>query len=317
MDVIKPPRLRKHDLISVISPASAPLDPSRVHRGAEYFESLGYRVTISKNVFNSNGYLAGTDDERAEDLNQAFADKNVKAIICSRGGYGTPRILDKIDYESIRKNPKIFVGYSDITALQLAIFRETRLVTFSGPMMAVEFGLESGKKIDPFTEEKFFDLVTSDKKIGPIKSHKDYRLAYSGKQRSKGRLIGGNLSLITSIFGTDYLPDFAGSILLLEEVSEEPYSIDRMLTQLRLARILNSVSGFALGQFTDCAPAEPNKPFRKLEDILNDDLLSSGKASVSNVPYGHLPCKLTLPIGGLVSIDPVKKKFSIDEPAVI
>lgn len=324
MNIIKPSRLRKGDLISIVSPASAPLDASKVHHGARYFESLGYRVTISKNVFNVNGYLAGTDEERAEDLNQAFADKNVKAIICSRGGYGTPRILDKIDYELIRKNPKIFVGYSDITALQLAIFKRTGLVTFAGPMMAVEFGDESGpdgslrdKKIDWFTEQKFFDIVTSHKRIGVVKSHKDYRLSFQGKKKSTGRLLGGNLSLITSILGTEYVPDFSGSVLLLEEVSEEPYSIDRMLTQLRLAGILNGVSAFALGQFTNCAPEEPDKPHRTLDEVFREDLFSAGKPSVSNIPYGHLPVKLTLPIGVLVSIDPVGKKFSIDEPAVV
>ncbi len=316
MNTIKPPRLRKGDLISIVSPASAPLDASKVHHGARYFESLGYRVTISKNVFNVSGYLAGTDQERAEDLNQAFADKNVKAIICSRGGYGTPRILDKIDYGIIKKNPKILVGYSDITALQLAIFKKTGLITFSGPMMAVEFGVEFGKKIDSFTEEKFFDMVTSVRKIGIVKSHREYRLSFRGKKKSKGRLLGGNLSLITSILGTEYAPDFFDSVLLLEEVSEEPYSIDRMFTQLRLAGVLQNISGLALGQFTNCAPEEPDKPHRTLEEILAKDVLSNGVASVSNIPYGHLPVKLTLPIGALVSVDPVKKKFSIDEPAV-
>lgn len=249
-------------------------------------------------------------------IESAFADKNVKAIICSRGGYGTPRILDKIDYELIRKNPKIFVGYSDITALQLAIFKRTGLVTFAGPMMAVEFGDESGpdgslrdKKIDWFTEQKFFDIVTSHKRIGVVKSHKDYRLSFQGKKKSTGRLLGGNLSLITSILGTEYVPDFSGSVLLLEEVSEEPYSIDRMLTQLRLAGILNGVSAFALGQFTNCAPEEPDKPHRTLDEVFREDLFSAGKPSVSNIPYGHLPVKLTLPIGVLVSIDPWEKSF--------
>jgi muramoyltetrapeptide carboxypeptidase len=310
--LIKPSRLRKGDLISIISPASAPRDSNKVHKGVEYFESLGYRVTISKNVFDVNGYLAGTDEERAEDLNQAFADKNVKAIICSRGGYGTPRILDKVNYGAIKKNPKILVGYSDITALQLAIFKKTGLVTFSGPMMAVEFG----GNVDSYTEEMFFDMLTHHKKVGVLRSHKDFRFSFKGKKKSQGRLIGGNLSLITSILGTGYVPDFVGTVLLIEEVSEEPYSIDRMLTQLRLAGILSNVSAFALGQFTNCVPEEQNKPHRTLGQILSEDLFSMGKPAVSNIPYGHVPVKMTLPIGILTSVDPVKKKFSIDEPAV-
>ncbi len=314
--IIKPPRLRKGDLISIVSPASAPRDSARISKAVKYFESLGYRVTVSKNVFNVNGYLAGTDDERAEDLNQAFADKNVKAIICSRGGYGTPRILDKLDYRTIKKHPKILVGYSDITALQLAIFRKTGLVSFSGPMIAVESGVEFGENIDPYTEEMFFDLVTRDKKVGMLRNHKDYRPVYKGKKVARGRLLGGNLSLITCILGSKYIPDFSNSILLVEEVSEEPYSIDRMLTQLRLAGILKSASAFALGQFTNCVPEEPDKPYRTLQEIFRADLFSYGKPSVSNIAYGHVTVKMTLPTGVLASIDPIGRKFSLDEPAV-
>ncbi|MCL5268626.1 MAG: LD-carboxypeptidase [Bacteroidetes bacterium] len=309
---IKPPCLKKGDLISIVSPASTPTDASRVHSSVKYFESKGYRVTISKNVFNINGYLAGTDEERAEDLNQAFADKNVRAIVCSRGGYGTPRILDRLDYGLIRRNPKLLIGYSDITALQLAIFKKTGLVTFSGPMAAVEFG----KDIDPYTEEMFFQMVTQPGKIGPLKNHKSFRLSFKGKKRVLGRLLGGNLSLITSLFGTQYAPDFSRSLLLIEEVSEEPYSIDRMLTQLRLSGVLKKVSAFVLGQFTECNPEEPNRPHRTLEEIISNDLLSYRKASVSNIPYGHVPVKMTLPIGVLASVDPVKRRFSIDEAAV-
>ncbi|MFZ1082316.1 MAG: LD-carboxypeptidase [Candidatus Kryptoniota bacterium] len=312
MNILKPPSLKKGDLISIVSPASAPRDSNKVHKGVKYFESLGYRVTISKNVFDVNGYLAGTDEERAEDLNQAFADKNVKAIICSRGGYGTPRILDKINYNVIKRNPKLLVGYSDITALQLAIFRKTGLVTFSGPMMAVEFGAG----VDSYTEEMFFDMLTRRNKLGSLRRHKDFRYSFKGNKKSQGRLVGGNLSLITSILGTGYIPDFSGCVLLIEEVSEEPYSIDRMLTQLRLAGILSKVSALALGQFTNCVPEEQNKPYRSLEQIFSEDLFSSGKSVVSNIPYGHVSVKMTLPIGILASVDPVKRKFSIDEPAV-
>ncbi len=312
MDVLKPPRLKKGDLISIVSPASSPKDASKLHAGARYFEKLGYRVTIGENAFNVEGYLAGTDEERAKDLNEAFRDKNVKAIICSRGGYGSPRILDRLDYAAIRRNPKILVGYSDITALNLAIFRKTGLITFTGPMVAMEFG----NSIDAYSEAMFFDMLTSAKAPGRLKTHRDYKPAYHGRAIARGRIMGGNLSLITSLLGTKYIPDFARSVLLIEEVSEEPYSIDRMLTQLRLAGILDKVSAFALGQFTNCTPEEPDRPHRTLEQILREDLFSMRKASVSNLPYGHLPVKMTLPIGAMASIDPVKRRFSIDEPVV-
>lgn len=309
---IKPPRLRKGDLISIVSPASTPKNAAQVHSAVRYFESIGYRVTISKNVFNIEGYLAGTDEERAEDINQAFADKNVKAIICSRGGYGTPRILDKIDYQLIRRNPKIFVGYSDITAIQLAIFRKTGLITFSGPMASVEFA----NNIDPYTEEMFFNIVTRPRSTGALKSHKNFKVSFRGKHEAHGVLLGGNLSLITTVLGTAYSPDFTGGLLMIEEVSEEPYSIDRMLTQLRLAGVLDEVSAFVIGQFVGCTPEEPNRPHRTLEEILRGDLFSLKKSSVSNIPYGHLPIKMTLPIGVLASVDPVRRRFSIEEPAV-
>ncbi|HEY9164589.1 MAG TPA: LD-carboxypeptidase [Candidatus Kryptonia bacterium] len=313
MTVVKPPRLKKGDLISVISPASPPKDSSKVQAGVRYFESLGYRVTISQNVFDSYGYLAGTDEERADDINQAFADKNVKAIICSRGGYGTPRILDRVDYSVIRQNPKIFVGYSDITSLQLAIFKKTRLVTFSGPMMGVEFG----EKIDSYSEESFFKIVTSVRKPGKVKNPQSLKAAFKGKRNSVGRLLGGNLTMISVILGTEYVPSFDEAVLLIEEVNEEPYSVDRMFTQLRLAGILDKLNGFALGQFTNCSPEDPAKPHRTLEQILDEDIFSIGKPSISNLAYGHLPVKMTLPIGTLVSIDPARKKFSLEEPAVV
>lgn len=312
MEIIKPPRLKKGDLISIVSPASSPKDTSKMDAGVRYFESLGYRVNVARNANNVAGYLAGTDDERAGDLNEAFRNKEVKAIICSRGGYGSPRILDRLDYAAVRRNPKIFVGYSDITALHLAIFRKTGLITFSGPMIAMEFG----DNIDPFSEAMFFEMVTRDKPAGKLKMHKDYKPSFVGSKPVKGRIMGGNISLITSLLGTRYIPAFDESLLLFEEVSEEPYSIDRMLTQLRLAGILGKASAFVLGQFTNCAPGEPEKPHRTLDEILRDDLFSIGKPAVSNLAYGHVPVKMTLPIGVLASIDPVKKSFSIDEAAV-
>ncbi len=312
MDIRKPPRLKKGDLICIVSPASSPTDRSKINAGVKYFESLGYRAMVAEHAYNVHGYLAGTDEERADDLNNAFRDKNVKAIVCSRGGYGSPRILDRLDYAAIRRNPKIFVGYSDITALHLAILKKTGLVTFTGPMVAMEFG----DNIDPYSEELFFDMVARDRGAGRIRMHKDYKPAFVGKKTARGRILGGNLSLITSLLGTKYLPNFDESLLLIEEVSEEPYSIDRMLTQLRLAGILDGISGFALGQFTNCSPEEPEKPHRTLDQNLREDLFALGKPGITNIAYGHIPVKMTLPIGVMGTIDPVRKVLSVDEPAV-
>lgn len=312
--IIKPPLLRKGDLISIVSPASPPSDSSKIERAVQYFEKNGYRVTVGKSAYKVFGYLAGNDRDRAKDINLAFADKRVKAIVCARGGYGTPRLLDKIDYSVIQNNPKILVGYSDITALQLAIFKETGLITFSGPMAAVEFS----NGIDPVAEEAFFEILTTKvsamklKKSGDKWSHPRFK----GKSIAKGRLLGGNLSLMTSILGTKYCPDYSGSILLIEEVAEEPYSIDRMLTQLRLAGILEKASGFVLGQFTDCQPEETDKPHFTADQVIKNELLSADNVVVWNFPYGHIPQKVTLPIGANVVIDPFRRSLTIVENVV-
>jgi muramoyltetrapeptide carboxypeptidase len=311
---IKPPQLKKGDLISIVSPASPPADSTKIEKAVRYFEKNGYRVTVGRSAYKVYGYLAGSDKERASDVNYAFADKRVKAIICSRGGYGSPRILDMIDYGTIQKNPKIFVGYSDITALQLAIFKETGLITFSGPMAAVEFS----NGIDPVAEEAFFEMLTS--ASIPIKfkrgDDKWSRPRFKGKAAVQGRLLGGNLSLMTSILGTNYSPDYTGSIVLIEEVAEEPYSIDRMLTQLRLAGIIQKASGFVLGQFTDCQPEEMDKPHFTTEQVIRNELLRGGRTVVWNFPYGHVPQKLTLPIGANVTIDPAHRSFALVENVV-
>ncbi|MGC8595941.1 MAG: S66 peptidase family protein [Candidatus Kryptoniota bacterium] len=311
---IKPPLLKKGDLISIVSPASPPSDSTKIEKAVQYFEKNGFRVTVGKSAYKIYGYLAGKDKERARDINFAFEDKRIKAIICARGGYGSPRILDMIDYQLIRKNPKIFVGYSDITALQLAIFKKTGLITFSGPMAAVEFS----NGIDPVAEEFFFEIITTKASTTELKRIGDKwsRPRFKGKSVAQGRLLGGNLSLVTSILGTGYSPDYSGSVLLMEEVAEEPYSIDRMLTQLRLAGIIKKASGFVLGQFTDCQPEEVDKPNFTTEQVIKKELFATGNPVVWNFPYGHVPQKLTLPIGANVIVDPIRRSFTVVENVV-
>ena len=234
MTIIKPPRLHKGGVIGLVAPASTPSSEEHIEKGATYLEQLGYRVKFGKHIRNTNGYLAGTDEERAADFNTMVRDKDVKAIFAIRGGYGTPRILRMIDYRSLRQNPKIIAGYSDITALQLAIFRKTGLVTFSGPMT----GSDMWKDFDPYTEEHFWQLLTSTKKIGLLKNSIDEPLKILKIGKARGRLLGGNLSLLACLMGTPFLPNMRGSILFLEDVEEAPYRVDRMLAQLLNAGIL-------------------------------------------------------------------------------
>ena len=229
MRIIKPRKLNQGDVIGIVSPASSAQDSSILEKGIRYLEKNGYRVEIGKSVGRINGYLAGTDNERVDDLNQMFKNKNVKAIFCVRGGYGATRILDQVNYKLIRNNPKIFVGYSDITSLQMAIYKKSGLVTFAGPMITSDFADE----IDPFTEEFFWKLITSKKKIGRISFPDLNKLPAIHKGSAIGRILGGNLAVFASLIGTPYFPELKDHILMLEDIDELPYRIDRMLNQLR------------------------------------------------------------------------------------
>ena len=240
MKIIKPKKLNKGDFIGIISPASSADDITKVEEGVRYLEKIGYRVEVGKNVGQYHGYLAGEDNLRLKDLHYMFNKKEVKAIICIRGGYGSPRLLDKIDYKIIKNNPKIFVGYSDITALNMAFFNKTGLITFTGPMVSVDFNDEISK----YTEENFWRILTSNKKIGRIELPEEDKLFQLSKGSESGRIIGGNLALIASLLGTNYFPDMKDKILFLEDVGELPFRIDRMLNQLRLSGVFSKIKGF-------------------------------------------------------------------------
>ncbi|MGA7161051.1 MAG: LD-carboxypeptidase [Bacteroidota bacterium] len=312
MNPIKPKALVRGDVIGVISPASAPTSSEKIDKGAEYLERLGYRVKLGKHVRAIRGFLAGTDEERAADVNEMFADKEVKAIIAVRGGYGTPRLLPLINYSLIKRNPKILVGYSDLTALQLALYKKTGLVSFSGPMV----GVEMFKGIDPFTEEHFWQMITSTKKSGPLNNPDSSPLQPMGKGKASGLLIGGNLSLITSITGTPYLPSFKNSILFIEEIEEEPYRFDRMMNQAALAGIFKDTKGIIIGELTDINPADTAKPYLTVEQILADHLSIFRKPILLGLAYGHVPRKLTIPIGIRATVDTAQCSLSLLEAAV-
>jgi muramoyltetrapeptide carboxypeptidase len=299
MDIIKPKKLMGGDVIGIISPSSPVSDASRLEGGVSYFEKMGYRVELGSNISKTRGYLAGTDEERVKDIHEMFLNDEVKLIICLRGGYGASRLLDKIDYSIIKNHPKIFCGYSDITVLQNAFFHKTGLVTFAGPMAGVDFY----KDISTFTEENFWSTVTCN---GPreIKFPNGKKLKSLGGEAAEGRLIGGNLSLFTSLTGTEYLPDPNGKILLLEEICEVPYRIDRMFNQLKLSGYLGKLQGVILGAFTDCEETDPERKSLELEEVLSDYLIRDFHAPVVyNLNHGHITDNLTLPIGINVRID--------------
>ena len=310
MKVIKAAKLNKNDLIGVISPSSLPSDLSRINKGIEYLEKNGFRVKIGKNVGKFRGYLAGTDEERLEDIHDMFSDKEVKAIFAIRGGYGSGRLLEKINYNLIKKNPKIFVGYSDITALQMAIYSQTGLITFAGPMVAVDFGAE---QINPFAEENFWNMLTSNKKVGKILNPNNEKLFILNKGRGEGKLIGGNLAVLVSLLGSKYIPSFKDSILFIEEIGESPYRVDRMLNQLKLSGILKSINGILLGRFVDCYETDTEKRSLTLNEVIADYFSDMKVPVMYNFIHGHVDNTLTVPIGAKSKINASRGFIEINE----
>ena len=314
MKVIKPKRLRKGDLIGVISPASSPNELERIEKGVKYLEGLGYKVAVGKNVGKVHGYLAGTDEERLDDLHSMFGNKDIKAIFNVRGGYGSGRLLDKINYGLIKRNPKIFVGYSDITALQMAFLKKTGLITFAGPMVAVDFASDN---VDPFTEENFWKIITSSKKIGKINNPNNEKFYTLSKGRGEGSLIGGNLALLISLMGTDYQPNFSNSVLLLEDIGEDPYRIDRMFYQLKYAKVFSKIKGIILGRFVDCYIKDKTQSSLTLNDVISDYLEELKIPVLYNVKHGHIKENLTIPWGLKTKINTTRCFIEITESAVI
>ncbi len=312
MRIIKPAKLKTGDVIGIIAPASAPVDPTKLENGIRYIEKNGFRVELGKNISKIDGYLAGTDQERADDLNLMFKTKNVKAIFCLRGGYGASRILDKINYKLIRSNPKILVGYSEITALQLAILQKSGLVTFAGPMVATDFGNE----ITSYTEDFFWRIVSSNKKIGRLKYPDDDKLVSITKGGASGRIIGGNLSVFAALIGTDYFPDLKGRILMIEEIDELPYKVDRLLNQLRLLKVFKQIKGIILGRFVDCIEHDTSKRTLTLGEVMEDYMKDLKIPVLYTFPHGHIKDKVTVPFGINIKMNASKGFVEYLESAV-
>jgi muramoyltetrapeptide carboxypeptidase len=312
MTAIKPPRLRKGNLIGLVSPASTPTPEEKIQRSVRYLEGLGFKVKVGAHASKVFGYLAGTDEERAADLNAMIRDPEVKAIFALRGGYGTPRILPAIDYRALSRRPKIISGFSDITALQLAIYRKCRLVTFSGPMPAVEFW----KNPDAYAEENFWRLLTSKAAVGKIENPSEQNLVVHREGKASGVLLGGNLALVLSTLATPFMPSLRKAVLVVEEVGEYPYRVDRLFAQLRNAGVLKNLAGLLLGQFTDCEPKDPKQPYLTVAQLLAEYAQMVKGPVLGNLLYGHVPKKLTMPFGLVATVDARNGLIEMRESAV-
>lgn len=308
---IKPRCLSPGDTIGVIAPAS-PGDTETSLAGIQWLESQGFHVHPGESVCQTFGYLAGSDVLRAADINAMFASPVIDGIICLRGGYGTMRLLDLIDYAMIAAYPKVFVGYSDITALHTSIRQNTGLVTFHGPMAA-----SMGKGLTRYTYDYFFRALTSAAPLGLIVNppHSPPPIFIS-PGKAQGQLAGGNLSLIAAAMGTPYEMDTRGKILCLEEVAEAPYRIDRMLTQLLQAGKLQEAAGIVFAVCAECE-AQAEAPSFTVEEVLEDRLGNLQKPVLYQLHFGHTPDKVTLPFGVTAVMDSFTNCFEIIETATV
>jgi len=290
-----PKALLKGDIIGITGPAGAIYEEEYVTRITERLTELGFEIKLGKTLTEKHGYLAGTDEFRAQELMDFYKDPSVKAILTMRGGWGCARILDLIDYDIIVANPKILMGFSDITSLVNAIYKKTGHVTYHGPCgystwtefstnyvtMAIAIGA-------PFTMKNPSDYLEGLKTLT------------SGK--AEGELIGGNMTVIVSMIGTAYEPDWENKILFLEETNEEPYRIDRMLWQMKQAGVFEKINGLVFGSFNKCEPEEPEKSFT-LQEVLDQHFLGQKFPVYQGATFGHMSPKFTLPIGVLAELD--------------
>lgn len=307
-----PQSLKKGDLVGLISPSAATSERIQIQFAVEALEGLGFQVKQGKNLANRRGHLAGTDEERANDLNSMFADPDIKAVICMRGGSGAARILPLIDYRVIRNNPKPILGYSDITALHHAIYAQTGLITFHGPNGTGSwnsFNVQQFEQLFFEKEQVTFENERVEEDDLVIKKNR-IQMIYPGK--ATGDLVGGNLTVLTALAGSPYLADFTDKILFLEDIGEEPYRIDRMMSTLKLMGALDKVKGFIFGQCTDCDPTSGYGNLT-LDQLFDDYILPLKIPAYRGAMIGHIPKQFILPMGARVTLDADKGTIKLEE----
>lgn len=298
----KPAALKPGDTIAIVAPAG-PVEMEKVQAYAKMLKSAGYQVRMSPTLDRRSGYLAGPDEQRIEELNAAIRDPAVRAIFPVRGGYGLTRIVDKIDYAALREHPKIVTGYSDLTALHLAIARHTRLITFHSPVPMSNLW----NALDPkftFANQSFVSTIESihytREQIGYIVAMpENWKPAVLSPGKARGRLLGGNLTLIAATLGTEYAIEPEGAILFIEDIEEAPYRVDRMLSQLRLAGVLDKISGLIIGDFSYKDGTEQ----AQMEAVFHDYFDRANIPVLWKFPLGHIPENTTLPHGALAELD--------------
>ena len=307
--MLKPKALKSGDKIGITA-TSGPAPTENIKLAKVWLEGLGFKVELAPSCFASYGYLAGKDELRADNLNSMFADKTIDGIICLRGGYGATRILDMVNFDTIKANRKIFVGYSDITALHIAINQICKLVTFHGPTASPN--IAGG--LDDFSKREFLRAIMDIEPMKNIPTPRDTKIQTLVKGKACGIIVGGNLSLISATMGTQYEIDTKGKILFLEEIGEEPYRIDRMLTQLALAGKFDDAEGIILGDWNDCESKIYDNSLSLME-VFGDIVVPFGKPTIFDLKAGHCKPEVTLPFGVKAVLDADEGRLIIEGSA--
>ena len=315
MEILKPKHLQSGDRVGIIAPAG-PITDEQLGFVIENVTRLGFEPFFTPNILKKSGYFSASDDDKIDDIHNLFADKSVKAIICARGGYGTTRILHRLDYDLIGRNPKPLIGYSDITALLWAIFLQTGIVTFHGPVGNSSFNrftTNCFREIlcEPSDEKYCYPLETSAKSY----ENTNDEIVVISHGTAEGEMIGGNLSLICALMGTDFELDFSNRIVFIEEIAEPPYKIDRMLTQLIVGRKLDKAKAVLLGVFNGCEAIDFAKS-KSLLSVLQERLVALGIPVVYGLPFGHIDKIATFPLGIKTRISTNPLQLSLLESAV-
>lgn len=311
----KPRRLRKGDTVGLIAPASNMSEDESIRFAIDIIESFGFDVKEGAHLYDRDQYLAGSDHDRADDVNRMFADDTVNAIFCLRGGYGTPRLLPLLDYDMIANNPKVFLGFSDITAILIALHVKAGLIGFHGPTARIfsDYTLAEFNKVlmHPAPKTIIGSPPPIDARAGVVQS--ENRITRFRGGTATGELIGGNLSLIVTLIGTPYEPEFAGRILFIEDTNEEPYRVDRMLTQLWLAGRLQQTAGIVFGKITK---SDTSMNTFSIEEVIRKRCAPLGIPVIRGLMIGHVKDQTIVPIGINARLDADAGTLELIEPAV-
>lgn len=312
---IKPARLKPGDTIGLVSPSGITRSHDKLKIIEEVLDALDLKIKVDKRAMDRHGYLAGTDNDRAAAINDAFADPEIDAILTFIGGWGCARLLPMLDYSMIQKNPKIIMGFSDITALLIAIYARTGLTTFHGPSGRSAWNTFTVDYVKRLLFEAEAIKYENPNDTGDNLTQVRDRIQTITPGKVQGKLVGGNLTVLSAIIGSQYLPDWNGHILFLEDVGEGVYRIDRMMTQLKLAGVLDNISGFVFGKCSDCEPDSGYSSFT-LEEVLAHHIKPLGIPAYQGAMIGHISDKFTIPLGVSAELDANEGTIALLEAAV-